>query len=76
MTLQFKGRDGWRDIARCKDEKEAIKSIHEFIDQCNASRPPGQKIFVSYYTRIWDVDGYRYYDVGSWTELFRLKLEE
>lgn len=42
-------------------EKEALKHISKFLKDHN---------FKSYYTRTWEVDGAKWYDVGSHTEFF------
>jgi hypothetical protein len=42
-------------------EKEAMKIMHAFMKDSE---------FESYYTRIWDENDNRVYDVGSWSEFF------
>ena len=48
-------------------QDEVSVEIKRFLDQHN---------FKSYYTRIWEVDGRRWYDVGSHTEFFVWTKEE
>lgn len=43
-------------------EQEALKEMQKFIDEHN---------FKSYYTRSWEKDGVKWFDVGSWTEFFK-----
>ena len=43
-------------------EDEAYKEMEKFMDEHN---------FESYYTRSWEKDGVKWYDVGSWTEFFK-----
>ena len=45
---------------------EAFKKIHDFLDQHN---------YKSYYTRVWQKDDEVWYDVGSHSEFFCLKLK-
>ena len=48
-------------------EDEARKEMHKFMDSHN---------FKSYYTRSWETDGVKTYDVGSWTEFFHWTKKE
>ncbi len=66
MKLYFENSRGeWRPIGDCVNEQEAAKVIMDFLDE---------RHYKSYYTRTWDSDGYRHYDVGSWTEFFHWEL--
>lgn len=66
MKLIFENSFGKeRVIAEVCDEKEAMKEINKFLDEHN---------YKSYYTRTWQKDNRKYYDVGSWSERFILDL--
>ena len=66
MTLYFEnGYGAWRPIAECKTEKEVAAAIEKFLHSHN---------YKSYYTRTWDENGWRNYDVGSWSEAFHWRL--
>lgn len=68
MKLYFENSYGEeRVVAEVKNEEEAFKEIHKFLDEHN---------FKSYYTRSWMVDGRKKYDVGSHTEFFYLDFDE
>lgn len=70
MKLYFENSNGVsRQIAECHDEKEVMKEIHKFIDNCNKNKPK-EKQFKSYYIRTWEEDNKKWYDMGSWSELF------
>ena len=43
-------------------ENEAFEEMQKFMDEHN---------FKSYYTRSWEEDGVKWYDVGSWSEFFK-----
>lgn len=49
------------------DEQSAMVRMHDFMHEYN---------FKSYYTRMWEEDNVKYYDVGSHTEFFILKEEK
>lgn len=65
LILYFKNSKGVRrEIGKTKNEKEAFKLIHQFLDEHN---------FKSYYTRTWlnpDNKLEKIYDVGSHSEFF------
>lgn len=66
MTLYFENSRGvWRPIADCANKVEVGIAIKRFLDEHN---------YKSYYTRIWDSDGWRHYDVGSHTEFFHWQI--
>lgn len=66
MKLYFCKPEEVRLIAEPKDEDEAWEEIKKFCDDRNYTIP---------YVRMWEVDGVRHYDVGSWSEHFELDLE-
>ena len=62
MKVYFENTYGdWRLIGECKEEKEVMTIIKKFLQNHH---------FKSHYTRYWDSDGWRHYDVGSHTEFF------
>jgi hypothetical protein len=66
MKLYFENSYGQeRVIAEVENENEAFKEIHKFCDEHN---------YKSYYTRTWEKNGIRYFDVGSHSEFFKLDL--
>ena len=66
MKLYFENTYGdWRLIDECKDEKEVIESIQNFLNRHH---------FKSHYIRTWDSNHWRHYDVGSHTEFFHASL--
>lgn len=68
MNLYFENTYGnWRKIATCRTEKEVSSTIKKFLHTHN---------FKSYYTRVWDSDGWRHYDVGSHSEFFHWQVDE
>lgn len=48
-------------------EKEAYTKMQKFMHNHN---------FKSYYTRSWEEDGVKWYDVGSWSEFFKWTNKE
>ena len=67
MKLYFKNSYGEkRVIAEVQNEQEAMKEIKKFLDDHN---------YKSYYTRTWEHNGVKYFDVGSWSERFILKSD-
>lgn len=52
-----------RLISIVKNESEAFQSISDFLKEHN---------YKSYYTRSWREGDHIVYDVGSWSEFFRL----
>lgn len=73
LKLIFKNSYGQeRVIANPRDEKEAMKEINKFVDECNAKRTDGKK-FEIYYIRSWEHNGRKTFDVGSHTEFFYLE---
>ncbi len=66
MILYFENSDGeWRPIADCKDKIEVGIAIKRFLDEHHYKAP---------YTRIWEKNGWRHYDCGSWTEFFHWQI--
>ena len=66
MKLYFENTYGdWRQIGECNSEKEVMGVIKKFLQDHH---------FKSHYTRTWDEDGWRHYDVGSHTEFFHASL--
>lgn len=62
MKLWFQMSNGKsRFLGEFSEESAAIREIHKFCNERN---------FRIYYTRIWEEDGKRWFDVGSHTELF------
>ena len=55
-----------RVIAEPSNREEVNKEINKFLDDHN---------FKSYYTRVWQKDDTVWYDVGSHSEFFCLKLK-
>ena len=67
MKLYFENSCGEeRVIAEVRNEQEAVKEIKKFLDEHN---------YKQYYTRIWTESGIKYFDVGSWSEKFKLKSD-
>lgn len=67
MKLYFENSYGEeRVIAEVQNEQEAMKEIKKFLDDHN---------YKSYYTRTWEHNGVKYFDVGSWSERFILKSD-
>lgn len=67
-SLYFQRSNGeHRLLATGITEQEASKEIKKFIDEHK---------YTSYYTRVWDVDDVRWYDVGSWSEFFKWTNKE
>lgn len=67
MTLFFENSYGeWRPIAECAEKIDAAIAIKQFLDSHN---------YKSYYTRMWESDGWLNYDVGSWSEFFHLQID-
>lgn len=58
-----------RVICDCMTWKEVDRSIDEFIQQCNETKPK-KNSFKRYYTRVWPSEGMTKIDVGSHTEFF------
>ena len=54
-------------LAENVSHEEAMVKMKEFIDDHN---------FKSYYTRVWQKDDTVWYDVGSHSEFFCLKLKD
>ncbi len=67
-NLYFQRSNGeHRLLATDVTEDEAYKEMQKFMDEHN---------FKSYYTRSWEVNGIKLYDVGSWTEYFKWTNKE
>ena len=67
-NLYFQNSRGeYRLLLADVTEDEALKEMHKFMDDHN---------FKSYYTRSWEIDGVKTYDVGSWTEFFHWTKKE
>ena len=67
MKLYFENSRGKRRlIAEPETEEEAIKEIYKFC---------GDRDFEIYYVRTWrDEEGFKVFDVGSWSEFFYLEV--
>lgn len=63
-----------RKIADCRTSAEVSFAIDKFIKEANARKPKNAKPFVRHYTRYWEEDGMRIYDVGSHSEFFKVRL--
>ena len=62
-NLYFQRSNGeHRLLATDVTEEEAYKEMDKFMDERN---------YESFYTRSWEKDGVKWYDVGSWTEFFK-----
>ncbi len=67
-NLYFQRSNGeHRLLATDVTEAEAHEEMQKFMDQHN---------FKSYYTRSWEEDGVKWYDVGSWSEFFKWTNKE
>lgn len=67
-NLYFQRSNGeHRLLATDVTEDEAFKEMQKFMDEHN---------FKSYYTRTWEEDGVKWYDVGSWSEFFKWTNKE
>ena len=67
-NLYFQRSNGeHRLLANGVTEEEAHAEMHKFMDDHN---------FKSYYTRSWEKDGVKWYDVGSWSEFFKWTNKE
>ena len=66
MKLYFENSHGERRvIAEPATEESAMREIRKFCEDRN---------FKIYYTRSWrDKEGFKVFDVGSWTEFFYLE---
>lgn len=65
MKLIFENSYGVeRVVADVQSEKEALAYIYKFCEERN---------FKVYYTRIWETNGRKHFDVGSHTEFFHLE---
>lgn len=61
-NLYFQRSNGeYRLLGENVTEDEARVLRKAFLDEHN---------FKSYYTRVWEKDGIKWYDVGSWSEFF------
>lgn len=67
-NLYFQRSNG-ENILLAEDvtEVETHKEMKKFMDAHN---------FKSYYTRSWEKDGVKWYDVGSWSEFFKWTNKE
>lgn len=67
-NLYFQRSNGeHRLLATDVTDEEAHKEMHKFMDEHN---------FKNYYTRSWEEDGVKWYDVGSWSEFFKWTNKE
>jgi hypothetical protein len=67
-NLYFQRSNGEHRLLATKiTENEAFKEVQKFLDEHN---------FKSYYTRNWEEDGVKWYDVGSWSEFFKWTNKE
>ena len=67
MILKFDNGYNEREIGRPQSEQEAFQIMKAFMDERN---------YKSYYTRSWTYNDIITYDVGSWTQFFKLYLKE
>ena len=66
MELYFEGKYGeWIYLCDCADKVEAHAAIQKFLDDHH---------YKSYYWRTWEENGWKNYDVGSWSEFFHWKV--
>jgi hypothetical protein len=67
MKLYFENSYGERRvIAEPQTEEEVMKKIYKFCEDRN---------FKIYYVRTWvEPNGFKAYDVGSWSEFFYLEV--
>lgn len=62
MRLWFQRGNGERRLlGNFKIEQEATKAMYEFCRE---------RDFCIHYTRIWEENGEKWFDVGSWNEFF------
>ena len=67
-NLYFQRSNGeHRLLATDITEEDAYKEMKKFMDAHN---------FKSYYTRSWEKDDIKWYDVGSWSEFFKWTNKE
>lgn len=67
-NLYFQRSNGeHRLLATGVTEEEVRKEMRKFMNEHK---------FKSYYTRSWEEDGVKFYDVGSWTEFFKWTNKE
>ena len=67
-NLYFQRSNGeHRLLAEDVTEDEAWREMKKFMNDHN---------FKSYYTNIWEEDGVKTYDVGSWSEFFKWTNKE
>ena len=67
-NLYFQRSNGeHRLLAMDVTEAVAHEEMQKFMDEHN---------FKSYYTRSWEKDGVKWYDVGSWSEFFKWTNKE
>ena len=66
--VYFKRTNGEIILLECSvTEDDARLVMRHFLDEHN---------YKSYYTRSWEHNGLKWYDVGSWTEFFIWAREE
>lgn len=64
MKLVFQNASGIeRTIADVKDQDEAMIKIKKFCYERDFNIP---------YTRVWEESGVKVFDVGSWSDFFKL----
>jgi len=67
-NLYFQRSNGEHRMLKEKlTEQEAVAEMKKFLDMHN---------FTSYYTRTWEEDGVKFFDVGSHTEFFKWTNKE
>lgn len=67
-NLYFQRSNGQhRLLATDVTEQEAHAEMQKFMDDHN---------FKCYYSRSWEKDGVKWYDVGSWSEFFKWTNKE
>ena len=68
MMLYFEASDGyWWPVCDCANKIDVGIAIKKFLDDHN---------YKSYYTRVWEENGWRTYDVGSHTQFFHWLVSE
>ena len=67
MILKFDNGYIEREIGRPQSEQEAFQMMKAFMNERN---------YKSYYIRSWTHENVTTFDVGSWTQFFKLYLEE
>lgn len=67
MILKFDNGYNEKEIGRPQSEQEAFQIMKDFMNERN---------YKSYYIRSWTHENVTTFDVGSWTQFFKLYLAE